>query len=550
MKIYRRLNFLNLLWCFFGRFKIYYFQKSLALRILDRFLSIEQYYPIKKLSIGALKKVGNIRSSSASSALICVNNLKLNKSFCAELSKLFGIDFELTLTRYIFEKKYYETEALLIAKQLSSEQKDLISEDENWVVVKCLLSLVLLLPQFLYLYLYIINKQKCYKLNNKIICSVSDFSTYEMFSKIFSGYRNVVYCSETKANFLSNENILRLGFPSQNFNEWLSKSFLYSWFCVKNLKFIRNSNLNILVLFKLLFKGYSNTVYGNNNLFITFEHLTQVRGIRNQFLECAGSTSVFISKNTYVTYQQYPSEAYINYGLILASGSHMEEMLKQKGTITNRYLVVGGYDAAVGFTNFSNVKENQSINGSKIRVTILSAGICDETLQCELYLVGLAKALSACDSFEVSFRMKPIQIECKYNSFYSPVASDTKITTFGVDDGLFDSLPETDIYISSLSSSAFDLAAAGAKVLFVNNTHPLDTYIPWVKFPQYILTGLELSNECLTEVIKNRVDEVLKDKNYSYLICYVGHKMQNVNEYLYELRKALKPYTEMLKIET
>jgi len=522
----------------------------MLLKIVNKYI-FQKFISVKNFSIGALKSVGNIRNIAMTSAFDVVNNTNFKTSFCIGLSRLFSIDFEVTLKRYIFEKNYFESETDLISKKLDMETHIDVFHFKNQYckITIDFLTIIFLLPQFLYIYLYIKYKTKKNIVRNKIVCNISDISTHEMFSNIFSGWNNIYYCSEINNISALNGNIIKLGFPSENFYEWFIKSLKFSCLCIKNLLYIKNLDLNILYLFKIVFKGYSLTIHGDNNLFVTFEHLTQDRGIRNQFLKLNNSISVFLSKNTYVTYQQYPSEAYINYDLILASGQHLEEMLRGKKSLTKNYLIVGSYDAAVGLTSSLNKKSDICTKNQRIRIVLLATGICDDTYECELYLINLAKALSKSASFEISFRLKPVSVPLKYASFYDTILTDSKINVLRPNIGLFDSLLNVDIYISSLSTSAFDLSAAGAKILFINNTHPIDTYIPWVKFPQIFLSGFDLADDLSSEILEHRIYSALTNEEYKHLTNYVGYKVQKLDDYIFLVKKALEPYTAQLEIK-
>ena len=60
-------------------------------------------------------------------------------------------------------------------------------------------------------------------------------------------------------------------------------------------------------------KGYSETIKGDKNVFVTYEHLITVKAARNEFLKANGIPSIFVPKNAYTATQYFHSELYINY---------------------------------------------------------------------------------------------------------------------------------------------------------------------------------------------------------------------------------------------
>ena len=83
------------------------------------------------------------------------------------------------------------------------------------------------------------------------------------------------------------------------------------------------------MFFKFLCEGFKITPFNlSAKYFVSTGHLTIQRSIRNEMIKHLKCKSIYISQNSYVTYQQYPDERLLNYDIF--SHQNMLRSLQKK----------------------------------------------------------------------------------------------------------------------------------------------------------------------------------------------------------------------------
>lgn len=301
-------------------------------------------------------------------------------------------------------------------------------------------------------------------------------------------------------------------------------------------------------LFYLLLKAKGETIDGSGNMFVTYEHLVTIKAARNEFLKLNNNISVFIPKNAYTAIQYFHSEIFINYTIMCAAGQHTIDLLQKKMAKTNIFLKAGSYDNHRSIVDkynqldrlnaVANFKEHNKL------VMIISPGICDPTLQHEIKLLQLAKEISKTPGIKVLIRTKPVQPIPKYADFYEKsIAGTPNILLTNKEFELFDFLTHTDLFVTSVSNAASDVALAGGNVMFINFIKDSDFFLFWEKVPGVLVEEEEALPKIKSFLLNEREDNGAEVKKSSTeLVRYLGYSSKDFTDYRNNLLQQLEPY--------
>jgi hypothetical protein len=184
-----------------------------------------------------------------------------------------------------------------------------------------------------------------------------------------------------------------------------------------------------------------------------------------------------------------------------------------------------------------------AFKGDSLAVVILSPGICDPTYTHELKLMALARELAAMPGVKVMLRLKPVEPSPKYADFYRREVegrADLLITAGEYD--LFDFLAVGDLFLTSISNSAFDLAQAGAQVIFIDYQRDPAMLLPWSAVPGVCLderTALPIVQCWLRDEPEKRERWREKMRHFAE---YIAYRHANFDAYRENFLMQIAPF--------
>jgi hypothetical protein len=319
--------------------------------------------------------------------------------------------------------------------------------------------------------------------------------------------------------------------------------YFAAWEILYQCQFVGKLEIDVGDFFASLIAGFAETPKGHRNVLVSFEHPTLRKAARNEFLRERGSISLFLAKNTYMTYQHYACERIVNYDYVCASGPHLEELFRRKGARVAAFFPSGSFDVHQWLDTARDELAQQKTcadqRGESKTVVVLSPGICEHTYSSEVRLVKLALEIAALPNVTVVFRRKPGQAVEGFTSFYEDAFINSAVQLPDTGCSLGSYLHVADLFVTSISSSAADLCAAGGKVFFVDFQRVPDCYLPWERFPEFVLSeerALEMIGAALLDPLN------LELPQQSQLRAYLSYQHENFESY----RRSLVDNIEQL----
>ncbi len=551
-----------------------YYKKSFAFRVVNKYFLKERFgSQIERSDFHLVEYTTDIRKNAYDKAYLQLRSIQIPK-WSSSIASLFSIDFDLICKKYFFDELYLKYEFIEIAKRYKNENPD----EECFIAIRkkysdpyfndlnefefkssvfsperLLFFLSLLFIPILLLYYFKRYKSETELYYEKqIVCLIDEYSTLRMFSDIFKDFSNTSFVIEkhNASAFSINEKrkfkIAVLGLSMQSY-QYIKRRV---WRYIKNTIFFASEmaehGLAALNLFNILLKAKGETINGNNNMFVTYEHLVTIKAARNEFLATQKSISVFIPKNAYTATQYFHSEIFINYSIMCSAGQHTIDLLKKKLAKTDIFLHVGSYDNHRGIVNIDGVaqrlKKIKEFKGTDKLITIISPGICDPTLRHEIKLMRLAQNLSNVSGIKVIIRTKPVDPISKYKGFYELYVNGFEnILLTHKEHDLFDFLEYTDLFVTSISNAGSDIALSGGNVMFINFTKDSDFFLFWRKLPQIVQDESNVLDK-IVALVKHEEDDDVKDiqkKAVLQLVDYIGYRFVDFTSYKENLLRQL-----------
>lgn len=383
-----------------------------------------------------------------------------------------------------------------------------------------------------------------------LVCAVSDRVTLAMFRALFSDHvrpRFVVerdYMHMFTPSELTAEGVAVLGLSRERLRgAW---KFLpdYLGLCLTWARALAPWGGLPARMLHVLMQGYAVTISGRNNVFVTFEHLTLPRAVRNEVLRAEGNASVFVTKNSYVTYQFYAAERTLNYDAFCASGPHAPRLYRRKHAKTPLFFEVGSYDTHAPEAAGTDVRRQKLsvIKGGARLITILSPGLCDENFSHEKRLALLAARLAELPDVRVMLRLKP-GTDHDIDFYRQLLGTSPVHITTASEFALFDFVGPTDLFVTSISTSACDIALRGGAVAFVDFLHTPDIYLPWEASPGVVLPEAG-AFERLVAWLADAPDGPIRAAHRQAMERFVadlGHRRASFAAYRHDVLASLAP---------
>lgn len=583
MIFYEKLGLAHLLSLLLTKKRVFYGGQSIATRLFEK-LNIK--INATRISFGDVQTSTDIRKNAYLTAELYLDNIK-GKQWADELSGALAIDFSLIAKKVFFNGVYFkyefiglalkyaqehpnESHVIYVDEQFLGSYKDKLKENFKLKILRNYERInflsIFTLPIFLW-YFWKKSAATCSLFfNNKIICKVDGEGLYEMFSTIFQALPAKEFVIEKEyATAFSKERLaeLQIKVLGLNKNDYLylrHAVYQYIFCCVKHYGKISSYRGKLFDIFYVLIRGKSIAIEGTGNLFFTHEHMVPASAARNEFLRSDGNRSIFLPLHSYATNRYYYDEIFINLDVMCAVGKHHIDIYKARRAITSVFLPTGSYNSHRGYVNIQSRAERiarlKAFKGDSVAVTILSPGICDPTYSHEVRLMKLARDISMQQGIKVFIRTKPMPPAAKYASFYDTYTAgcDSILLTFSEYE-LTDFLDVTDLFVTSISGSACDLAMCGGQVMFIDYLKDTDLFLYWTAIKEVVLTEEESFQTIMDWVRDGECGQIREDyrKNMQKLSDYLGYQFPDFDSYkanlLAQLRSTFKNHPALVEIE-
>ena len=338
---------------------------------------------------------------------------------------------------------------------------------------------------------------------NDLVCIGNSPEEYRCYRELFGHLPRTRFAiNENYLDFFPAEQradggVVTLGLSPDAYAELRSEALRLVSLLIRFAPLLYREGLQPSRFFHYLAAARAETPAGRGNICLMFEHHDLIKTIRNEYIRAAGSRSVFFSYLQGIALRHYPAEHFQNYDLVCSSGPYLERHFAESEARSTRFLKTGCYtvhrrrrsEESVGKSVFPWDGRQEGL----VAVTVLCPGVCKPTYESEKKLMGLAQRLSREPGVRVLVRLKPFDPEEKYRGFYeSYLEGNDRLRITGREFELFDFLDATDLFVTSYSTAACEVAACGAPVFFVDFMDHPDRFLFWEKD---IAEGILLTEE-------------------------------------------------------
>ncbi len=294
------------------------------------------------------------------------------------------------------------------------------------------------------------------------------------------------YRPSVSAASFSEVRLVQLGLSSNAYRELKLLFSAYGSIAARNFFAVSVLGGHLLRFASKLVHGRIRAPSGDDYCLLACEHHDLTKTIRNEFIRKQGGRSLLFPYSSLYVLRFYADEFFENYDYVFSPGRHYDDTLEENEATCAKVFPVGTFAIHKhGMKNTNEFPEQKLYDlkefvGNDRVVTILCPGVCKPTYPSEVKLMQLAQALGELDGVKVIVRQKPFVPEPKYDGFYeSFVRGKPSILLTGMEYELFDFLPITDLFVTTYSTSACELAVCGANVLFVDCLEQDDRFIFW-----------------------------------------------------------------------
>jgi hypothetical protein len=563
MLFFEHLTLGNLARLSITREPAFYGTKSLGARYVEPVLARFGVLPkATQLSFGDVDTAPGIRRQAYQTAEICLEQIG-GERWAREVAEILSIDFWLLVRKFYFDDLYAKFEFLELALRYAIEHPDgshrIHVEREFLMPYKEKLRSrfkvrtthratiiwfwpIFLLPIFLKYFARRHGVAGGLTFTDQIVCQVDGEKTYEMFSNIFSSHRSKQFVIERRNEQEFSEirrrelQIRTLGLTPDGYRFLRRAVYGYIGCCVRHFGEVASYGGRLFRLFYVLMLGKAETIDGTGNLYFTYEHLITVKAARNEFLKRGGNRSVFVPMNAHVSPRYFHSEIFVNYDVMCAAGRHTTDLYRKRRSVTDVFLPTGPYESHRGSIRVRDRSERisrlKAFKGDSVAVTIVSPGICEPTYSHEVKLIRLACELSKKENVKVFIRLKPVPPAAPYADFYEAhtAGCESILLTYSEYD-LCDFLEVTDLFVTSISNAACDLALGGGDVVFIDYMKDPELFLSWSEVEDVVLTEEE-SAERISEWILGNADVRRETKDsIARLNDYIGYMFSDFDSY-------------------
>ena len=571
MRYVEKFSALDALGCLVSGEPVLFGVKALGARTVDKLAArLGRRILAEQLAFGHVTYTTGVREGAYRAAERAIDRLP-GARWASKLGERLDVDLWLIARKFFFDEYYLKFEFLELALRHAEENPgepllllaDLAGDAELPPRLTALfrlrqrantsplaLATALLLPLFVEFFHRRKGRPGTLSFTDTVVCEVDGPATFEMFSTLFAGFptdRLAYVCEARNASSLSDKPVHTLRLDDAGLAYLRRAVWQFLGTSVAHGGEIASYGSRLFRLFYILMQGRAETVGGNGNLYCTYEHLVTYKAMRNSFLERHGNRTLFVPLNAHVTPLYFHSEILTNYMLMCAAGRHTEILYRKKRSLVQHYLPTGSYAShrrgSLPGDQAMRVAALAAFKGDSLAVVILSPGICDPTYTHELKLMALARELAAMPGVKVMLRLKPVEPSPKYADFYRREVegrADLLITAGEYD--LFDFLAVGDLFLTSISNSAFDLAQAGAQVMFIDYQRDPAMLLPWSAVPGVCLderTALPIVQCWLRDEPEKRERWREKMRHFAE---YIAYRHANFDAYRENFLMQIAPF--------
>ncbi len=511
ISFYERIGLICFLYHLSFKRPAFYFRKSFLFRLFLRmFPALSDSATVKKLDFGHVQYATHVMKKSFLNGKDFVAQMK-HECFMKDCDRLFGIDFLSMFRMFVFSHVICPRyEFLELAIRFAAENpamnpvfhanrhlsKMYFPELERIGKVRAqgffdplyfALSVVIS-PLVLWVYWKIKGQKNNLIFHNNIICNAVKVPTYEIYKDLFGTYGQIRYTISSpylerySGNQLEEIGIIPLRLSLEGYGHLRKDVYAYIRVCLSCHREISIYGSEIFFLFYNIILGRAKAPHGEKNLFITFEHFSNDFAIRNEFIRMESSVSVFFSKNLNIFSPYDFNEVAHNYDILCSSGKHIEILYSRNSANTKVIIPTGSYDMHKGILKENDYEKRitrlKSFKGNATAVTVLSTGLVDRSRSYEVRLMNLASRISRQPGIRVFIRMKSPFRMPDHNPFYDTYTENNDgIMLTGAEYELFDFLAVTNLFLTSFSSSACDVAMCGGQVFYVDFMKSPDIFL-------------------------------------------------------------------------
>lgn len=488
------------------REQTFYHAESLSMRVARRLLRLPTGSLVDRIYYGDIKHSTGIRKRAYQRGLdtIVTHPLPLER-----LSPGFTADMDLLASKFMLDDLFSRFEFQAMAMQFAHENPlhdvrlvadiDLFPALEPAVTnmpVRGRRKLqwlhyimgVLIAPLYLW---HLMRKHKANDeaatVSNEILCEVDSMTIVDMFCELLQPeYTPVFFISPHYLQHFGPFEASRLGLLTHSVGPTKRTRLLLllrNWLrlALSEAPALARGGVLFFDFLKSLAQGILITPVATDCTYLTFEHMSTVKAVRNELLRATGNTSVFVPFNTYAIDHFFTPEYRYNYDVLCSPCALLEQAYRLQQAATRVILRTGAYSPHRKVVQDSAASQRHAslaeFKDDCVAVTILSAGVLPGNVSAELQLKTLATELASRQGVKVFIRQKPVQPEPRFADFYEDIKANPDIKLTHAEYKLFDFLQVTDIFVTSNSSSAVDLCGAGGDFFAVDFWHDRDLYL-------------------------------------------------------------------------
>jgi hypothetical protein len=570
---YEKLGLINYFVCAFSGKDVYYLSHSFIFELIKKLVPALTFPRARLISYGCLNKVTAVRSNAYGSALKALEKIN-SKSWRVELIKNTSFDNQLIVDKFIFQKLFEKYEFYGLAIQYSKENtgrrvklvaESLFSFDQlsncvgidvvvamSWRWFDWLVSL-LLIPVYAFVFCLKNRRSTEPEFSHSVFCEVDSETTVTMFADLFQEQRISYLIERGYLKNFSSERITSLklipyglGFDKR----LLIVSMMWRVWCLSFYGAKRFANMGgvLYEIFQVYLRGVLRSPIAIGCTFMTFEHLTVEKAVRNEFLKSSGNLSIFVPYNIYLSSPMYAPEFRLNYDILCSPGLLCERAYHMQKATTKIIVATGAYHAnkrlLADAGADARIKVLADFKGCDVLITVLCNGVEDATYSGELRLLNLVEKLAEVPGVKVALRLKPVNPPEKYRDFYKNKVELTKdVLITHTEHELYDFFGVTDLFVTSNSNSVLEFCSAGAPVFSIDFWSRDDLFLWQTAVPGVYLDELHAFGEIMAWVTDfPRGSREIHKKRMVELSSMISYKYVDFDAYLENFRLGLKPY--------
>ena len=489
VQFYEELGLFDCLFSILNGREVYYCTQSILMRVAHKFAPKFFSRRLKTISYGSLEKVTDIRKDAYQAAAKAITKIDA-RNWGLSLLQSFSVDNNLIVEKYLFQVLFEKYEFYGLINQFSKENpsrkiKVFLTQDiwgcdvvfgsatkilmTRYFLGCKLLLYVLGIPLYILYFIYKNWGGESKILIKVVVCEVDSVVIIDMFRDLFGDSHELNFVA--KKGYFGEAQQKEFGLIAHHLNAegrmmlW-SVAFGVVEFVIKHWGQCLGRGKIFFELCQMFAHGILNAPNIENSAYLTFEHLSVEKAIRNEILKARGNVSIFVPYNIYSSSPFYAPEYMLNYDVLCSPGAICEQAYILQGAKTKNILRTGSYHANKQVARDDGFGERVAplvkFKGTAVGVTILCNGVEDVTLSGEVRLMALAQRLASEPGVKVLIRQKPVQPSEKYKDFYkAAVKGYDSILLTHFENELYDFLGVTDLCITSNSSSVLEFCAAG-----------------------------------------------------------------------------------------